>query len=138
MPYVDIKISGPCLPETVERFATHMTGLVAEVLHKKRELTAVAVHCIPPGHWHVGGQSLSGQGLTSFFLEVNVTEGTNTKDEKAAFVAAAFAAAENILGRLDAAAYVIVRDVAADAWGYQGMTQEYRHIHNMIAAGAAA
>ena len=138
MPYVDIRIGGPCLPETIDRFATRMTGLVAEILRKKHELTAVAVHCVPPGHWYVAGKSLSAQGLATFFLEVNVTEGTNTRDEKAAFVAAAFAAAEGILGRLDAASYVIVRDVAADAWGYQGRTQEQRRIGNSLSGGKAS
>ncbi len=135
MPYLDINIGGPCLPETIARFGTRMTELAADILHKQRELTAVAVHCVPPGHWYVGGAALAEQGRTSFFLEANVTAGTNTKEEKAAFVAAAFAAAESILGRLDAASYVIVRDVAADAWGYQGLTQEYRRLHRPPAGG---
>ncbi|MDK9723697.1 MAG: tautomerase family protein [Sterolibacteriaceae bacterium MAG5] len=126
MPYLDIRLGAPCLPETVERFATHMTELTADLLHKKRELTSVSVQCVPPNHWYVGGQSMGAEGGSTFFLEVNVTAGTNTKDEKAAFIAAAFAAAEGILGKLDAASYVIVRDVAADAWGWQGLTQEFR------------
>lgn len=126
MPYLDIRLGAPCLPETVERFAKHMTDLTADILHKKRELTSVSVQCVPPGHWFVGGRSLSVTGGSTFFLEVNVTEGTNTATEKADFVAAAFAAAEAILGKLDAAAYVIVRDVAAEAWGWQGKTQAWR------------
>ena len=138
MPYLDLKISGPCQPETIARFATRMTSLVADILRKKRELTSIAAHCVPPGHWYVGGKSLTEQGRASFFLEVNVTDGTNSTDEKAAFVAAAFAAAEGILGRLDAASYVIVRDVAADAWGYQGMTEEYRRTRSLQPIGEAA
>lgn len=126
MPYLDIRLGAPCLPETVERFATRMTDLTADLLHKKRELTSVAVQCVPPNHWYVGGRAVGATGGSTFFLEVNVTAGTNTKDEKAAFIAAAFAAAEGILGKLDAASYVIVRDVAADAWGWQGLTQEFR------------
>ena len=38
------------------------------------------------------------------------------------------AVAGDLLGRLDVASYVIVRDVRADAWGYQGRTQEFRYI----------
>lgn len=130
MPYLDIKLASPCLPETVARFATRMTDLVVEVLRKKREVTAVAVQCVPSDHWYVGGDPVSAQGRATFFLETNVTAGTNNPQEKAAFVAAAFAAAESILGRLDAASYVIVREVAADAWGYQGLTQEHRFSQN--------
>lgn len=132
MPYLDIRLGAPCLPETVERFATRMTELTADLLHKKRELTSVSVQCVSPGHWYVGGRALSAMGGSTFFLEVNVTEGTNTKQEKADFVAAAFAAAEGILGKLDVASYVIVRNVAADAWGWQGLTQEFRYIQGKL------
>lgn len=126
MPYLDIKLAGPCLPENIERFATRMTDLVVDLLHKKRELTAAVVQCVAPHHWHVGGTSVSADGRATFFVEANVTDGTNSAEEKAAFVAAAFAAAEAILGRIDAASYVIVREVPADAWGWQGRTQAAR------------
>jgi 4-oxalocrotonate tautomerase len=128
MPYLDIRIAAPCLPETVEAFATRLTGLTADLLAKQRELTAVAVQCVAPGHWFVGGRSLAEAGATSFFVEVNVTAGTNDAAQKAAFVAATFAAAEQILGKIDVASYVIVREVPADAWGYQGKTQAQRKL----------
>jgi 4-oxalocrotonate tautomerase len=133
MPYLDIKLSGPCLPANIGKFAARMTDLVVDVLHKKREVTSVAVHCVPPGHWNVGGESITVQGRATFFLEANVTAGTNSSDEKAAFIAAAFEAAEGILGKLDAASYVIVREVPADAWGYQGRTQEFRRLNRQTA-----
>lgn len=126
MPFLDIRLTAPCLPEKVANIAERMTELTVEVLGKRREVTAAVVQCIAPGHWTIGGASLNVSGSSSFFLEVNVTEGTNTPEQKAAFVAAAFAAAEAILGRLDAASYVIVREIAADAWGYQGSTQAAR------------
>lgn len=126
MPYLDIRIAAPCLPATVAKFATRLTDLTADLLAKRRELTAVSVQCVAPGHWYVGGVSLSDIGGTSFFVEVNVTAGSNDAAQKEAFVAAAFAAAEDILGALDAASYVIVREVPADAWGYQGQTQAQR------------
>jgi 4-oxalocrotonate tautomerase len=126
MPFLDIRLSAPCLPEKVAQIAARMTDLTVELLGKRREVTAAVVQCVAPGHWAIGGESLNLAGSASFFLEVNVTEGTNTPAQKAAFVAAAFAAAEAILGKLDAASYVIVRDVAAASWGYQGMTQAAR------------
>ncbi|MDP1732862.1 MAG: tautomerase family protein [Sulfuritalea sp.] len=126
MPFLDIRLSAPCLPEKVAKIAERMTDLTVELLGKRREVTAVAVQCIAPGHWTSGGESLNVSGSGSFFLEVNVTEGSNSPEQKAAFIAAAFAAAEAILGRLDAASYVIVREIAADAWGYQGQTQAAR------------
>jgi 4-oxalocrotonate tautomerase len=126
MPFIDIKLAGPCLPENIEKFAVRMTALVVDVLHKQREVTAAAVQCIAAHHWHVGGRAVSADGRATFCVAVDVTAGSNTPEEKAAFVAAAFAAGESILGRLDAASYVIVRELAADAWGYQGQTQAAR------------
>ncbi len=136
MPFLDIRISAPCLPEKVERIAARMTDLTVDLLGKRREVTAANVQCIAPGHWTLGGASLNAGGGASFFLEVNVTEGTNTAEQKAAFVAAAFAAAEAVLGRLEAASYVIVREIPAEAWGYQGQTQAARAARRLaLAAG---
>lgn len=128
MPFIDIKLAGPCLPENIERFAAGMTDLVVDLLHKQRELTAAVVHCVASHHWHVGGRAVSSDGRATFFVEANVTAGTNTPQQKAAFIAAAFAAAEAILGKIDAASYVIVREIPADAWGYQGLTQAARRV----------
>lgn len=127
MPFLDIRLAGPCLPENIERFAARMTDLVVEVLRKQREVTAAVVHCVAPQHWHVGGRTVSTDGRATFFVEANITAGTSTSQEKAAFVAAAFIAGESILGKIDAASYVIVREIPADAWGYQGLTQAARH-----------
>lgn len=138
MPFLDIRLSAPCLPEKVAQIAGRMTDLAVEILGKRREVTAAVVQCVAPGHWTVGGESLNATGSSSFFLEVNVTAGTNTAEQKAAFVAAAFAAAAALLGRLDAASYVIVREVAADAWGYQGKTQAARAAHRALQSPALA
>jgi len=126
MPFLDIRLSAPCLPEKVAQIASRLTDLTVEILGKRREVTAAVVQCVAPGHWTVGGESLNVAGSGSFFLEVNVTEGSNTAEQKAAFIAAAFDAAEAVLGRLDAASYVIVREIPAEAWGYQGRTQAAR------------
>jgi 4-oxalocrotonate tautomerase len=128
MPFLDIRLSAPCLPEKVAQIATRMTDLTVEILGKRRGVTAAVVQCVAPGHWTVGGESLNAAGSGSFFMETNVTEGTNTPEQKAAFVAAAFTAAEAILGRLDAASYVIVREIPANAWGYEGRTQAARTV----------
>lgn len=50
--------------------------------------------------WFAGGQSLAEQSLASFWLDVHVSEGTNTKDEKAAYLAALFQRMGELLGPL--------------------------------------
>ena len=46
-----------------------------------------------------GGRSLTDVGLASFWLDIHIVDGTNTKDEKAAFIAATFEAMGKISDR---------------------------------------
>ena len=55
-------------------------------------------------------------------------DSTNTKDEKAAYVAAAFEGFSRLLGDLHEESYIHIQDVRADAYGYGGRTQEFRYI----------
>jgi 4-oxalocrotonate tautomerase len=128
MPYLNARISGPASAERIERVAGILADVTAEELKKKRELTSIAVECLSPSHWFVGGPSIAEQGVATFFLEIRTTEGTNTKDEKARFISRVFIEMEAILGLLHAASYVVIQEVRADAWGYGGDTQESRYI----------
>ncbi len=128
MPYLNVKLSTPDSPETTERIASLLTTLTADVLRKKRELTSVALDYVTAQRWYIGGASLATQGTSTFFLDVKITEGTNTKDEKASYVRKVFAAVESVLGKLHPASYIVIHEVRADAWGYAGATQEYRYI----------
>src|SRR5262249_8212848 len=66
--------------------------LSSDILHKDPAVTAVVVEEIDPAHWFVADKSLAEHGLAGFWLDIRITDGTNTREEKAAFVAAAFAA----------------------------------------------
>jgi 4-oxalocrotonate tautomerase len=127
MPYLNCKLCAPASSTTFEQIAAMLTDLTVDVLGKKRELTAVAIEPLPPAQWFVGGTTLTGQSLASFYLDIKVTEGTNTKAEKARYVEQVFAALETLLGTL-ATSYIVIHEVHADAWGYQGQTQEFRYI----------
>lgn len=128
MPFLDVKVSRGDTPTEAGELAGELTRLTHELLGKRREVTAVAIDWLPAEQWFIGGEPLAGSGRRSFLLKIEVTTGTNTKDQKAAFVAAVFAAMEKLLGPLAPASYVVIQEVAADAWGYAGRTQEYRYI----------
>src|SRR5205823_11792837 len=66
--------------------------------------------------------------LASFWLDVHVSEGTNTKDEKAAYLAALFQRMGELLGPLHEESYAHVDEVKGDAYGFGGFTQERRYI----------
>jgi 4-oxalocrotonate tautomerase len=134
MPYLALKISRP-LPATAARqLAGSLTGLTVALLGKKREVTAVAIETASPGHWFVGGNEVDPCPGTAFHLEILITEGTNTEQEKADFIAAAWSALETALGPLATASYCVIRDHDGRAWGYGGITQTARR---RAAAGAS-
>ena len=128
MPILDVKISAEPSRELITAVSETLLDLTTRILHKKRELTSIAIDFVPPQHWVVGGATLAEQRKRSFFLDIKIVDGTNTKDEKAAYVAAVFHGFARLLGDLHEESYVHVHDVRADAYGYGGLTQEHRYV----------
>src|SRR5262244_2789006 len=110
------------------------TDLAAQVLRKDSKVTAVLVQAVDPADWFCAGHSLAQSGLAAFWLESRITEGSNTKDEKAAFIAAVFKRMGELLGPLHVESYVHVHDVRADGYGFGGVTQEERYVAGKLGA----
>ena len=78
---------------------------------------------IDPARWTVGAGPVRAAG----HLDVKVTAGTNTPEEKRRFVSEAVRLLRSVIGPiLNPVCYVVVHEVAADAWGYDGRTQADR------------
>lgn len=130
MPLITVDYATP-LPESrpAKPLIARLVARHATVLLKKREdLTAVVVRRLDPADWYVAGTDLATSGLASYALEIKVSEGTNTKAEKAAFLAAIHADLADLIGPLHPESYVHVVDARADAYGYGGLSQEYRFV----------
>lgn len=134
MPILQVTLSGAPDGARAEMVAATLSQLTAEHLRKDPALTSVAISFLPASQWFVGGPSLAAAGLASFWLDIVVVDGTNTKDEKAAYIAAVFAAMEGLLGPLHSESYIHVREVKADAYGYGGRTQESRYVEKKLKA----
>ncbi|MFG1411993.1 4-oxalocrotonate tautomerase [Xanthobacter sp. VTT E-85241] len=134
MPILQLKLSGPSDAAKAAKAASTLSALTAKILRKDPALTSVAVDFLDAGLWFVGGRSLADAGLASFWLDIAVVDGTNTKDEKAAYIAAVFAAMGDLLGPLHLESYILVREVKADAYGYGGRTQESRYVEKTLKA----
>lgn len=134
MPILNVKLSGAPDQYLAARVAAALSDLTARILHKDPGLTAVAVSFVPAETWFVGGEALAAKGRSSFSLDILVVDGTNTKDEKAAYLAAVFAAMDGLLPDLDMESYILVREVKADAYGYGGRTQESRYVEKSLRA----
>lgn len=134
MPIINIAVSTTPDPERSSRIAHKITELTKHHLRKDPTVTAVAITHIDPRHWFAGGQSLVAQGTNSFWLDIKVVDGTNTKGELAEYLAAVFDEMGEMLGKIHAESYVLVHEVSAAAYGFGGRTQEYRYIKGLIEA----
>lgn len=134
MPTIHALVSSPRVDAAaIGEIARTLVSLSGRLLGKAEAVTATVVETIAPEQWFVGTRSLADLGAASFRVVIRVTQGTNDKDEKAAFVAAASAAMARILGATRPESYVVVDEVPADAWGWGGETQEHRAIAARIA-----
>jgi 4-oxalocrotonate tautomerase len=118
--------------------ATEVNRLSSTFLNNDPKVTAIIVQRVEPEEWFAGGTSLAEQGLASVWLDIHVTEGNKTKDEKARFIAETFKAMGKLLGPLHQESYIHVHEVRGDAYGYGGLTQERRYIAGKLAVPAAA
>jgi len=126
MPFVNVKIAGSGIEaDQVGRLQSGVTALMADILGKNRDLTAVLIEQVPASGWQVGGRPVA----VAAHVQAAITAGTNDTQEKARFVAEANALLHRVLGNaLPLATYVVVQEIAADAWGYDGLTQEHRRL----------
>ena len=129
MPYLHIQISGAADAALASDVARSATELTARLLGKDPSLTAVVVDFIAPSQWFIGGRALAAGGPRSYHWMVSITDETNTKREKAAYLDAVHATMRELLGGVAEHSYVHVADLRASAYGYGGLTQEHRYQH---------
>ena len=115
-------------PSLKAEIATAVSDLTARILRKDPKVTAIIVKSADAADWFAGGKSLAEQKLASYWLDIHVSEGTNTKDEKAAYLAAMFQRMGELLGPLHEETYLHVDEVKGDAYGFGGLSQERRYI----------
>ncbi len=126
MPILNVLLSGPAQAQTTQQVAEMLANCTSQILRKKPELTSIAIRYIEPEHWIVGGQSLAAQGKSSAYVEIKITDETNTRAEKAAYIQAVYDGLLELMPNLHHESYIYVDDVRAGAYGYGGKTQEYR------------
>jgi 4-oxalocrotonate tautomerase len=123
MPTLLLKISPPQTPERYQSLGAALTEITTSVLGKRAEVTAVMIDALQAYQWTVGSRP---SARATALLEISITAGTNTAEEKARFIQAAFDEMQRQLApgqTLEPASYVIVRELPACDWGYEGQTQ---------------
>ena len=136
MPIINITVSGDPDAALSAEIAGEISKATATHLKKDPTLTAVTISTIDPRHWFTGGRSLAEQGKKSFWLDIKVVDGTNTKLEMESYLAAIFAAFGRLLGDVHEESYALVHEVPAAAYGYGGKSQEFRFISGRLKQAA--
>ena len=134
MPIINISVTGKPDARLSATIAKEITELTATHLRKDPTITAVAVNYVDPQHWFAGGKSLAEHGANTFWLDIKVVDGTNTKLELEAYLKAIFDAFGRLLGGVHEESYAFVHEVPAAAYGYGGKSQEFRFISGRIKA----
>ncbi len=134
MPTLRLQVAPLLNPERYAALGAALTRITAQVLHKKAEVTAVMIDDLPAARYLVGGRDTA-QPIAC--LEISITAGTNTAEEKSQFIREAHAELQRQLGTsgqsLHEASYVIVRELPASDWGYAGLTQAARRTLQPVA-----
>ncbi len=123
MPFARFTIADEDLtPDTQQRLAAGVTELLERDLLKEPEVTVVHTNLVPADRWFAGHAQRHPEA-TGAHLEISITAGTNTAQEKAAFLTHAHQLLADTLGTLPPAAYVAVVELDGESYGYNGTSQ---------------
>lgn len=126
MPYVRITAAGePLTPRQVAALQGGTTTLLHRLLGKRAAVTVVTVLDAAAERWAVAGDALP-PGARCAQVDAFITAGSNGGEQVAGFIAAVHGLLSEVLGDLAAPAYVMVHELAADQWGYDGRSQAQR------------
>ncbi len=127
MPYINVKLNAKESDEVREKVVAIVLKNTTNILNKKAEVTSVLVEFVSQKSWNIGGKT-----CVTFYLNIKITKGTNTKEQKANYIEKTYKDFNELLEEVNPASYIVIDEVEADSWGFEGLTQEYRYIQSKI------
>ncbi len=126
MPFIRVTAVGPTLAaEQVSRLGSGITALMEGVLGKKAPVISVLVEQPVTAGWFIGGEPAQ----IAVHLDATITAGTNSAEEKADFIDKTMKLLRAVIGaQLSPATYIVIHEIPAQSWGYDGRTQESRRL----------
>ena len=126
MPYLNVRLGGQPLDDASRQaLLARLTDLMETVMAKQREVTVVSLDETPTRRWAAGGRPLAAAARMAQ-VEVKITRGTNDADDKQRLIGKITAALMDIAGDAAGPIYVVIDEVPADSWGYDGLSQAER------------
>ncbi len=126
MPFLDLSLHNahPAAGE-VSLIKKGLTELMASLMGKRGDLTVVAVKTAPAEEISIGAEPVA-PGSWGGRLLVYVTAGTNSREQKAEFLQAAYDLLARVLSAPASPFYIVVHEIEGTAWGYDGISQTAR------------
>lgn len=81
MPYINVKLNVKESDEVREKIADIVLENTTIILNKKADVTSILIEFVPQNSWSVGGKN-----YVTFYLDIKITKGTNTKEQKANYI----------------------------------------------------
>lgn len=126
MPYINIRLGTNLNDEQRIQLFEQTTSLMNTVMRKRREVTVVHIQESEPQQWSTNSIPLTTKSPVGAYVDIKVTDGTNTVEEKAEMVSQTVNMLKDVVGTIQEACYVVIDDLPADSWGYNGKTQAAR------------
>lgn len=126
MPYINIRLGKNLNNEQRIQLFEQTTSLMNTVMRKRREVTVVHIQESEPHQWSTNSIPLTAKSPVGAYVDIKVTDGTNTVEEKAEMVSQTVNMLKDVVGIIQEACYVVIDDLPADSWGYNGKTQAAR------------
>ena len=126
MPYINYRIGSSLKESQKETIYRETTDFMNLIMRKKREVTVIHIDESSPEQWSVNGNCLSKEKPIPVYVDIKVTERTNTPEEKSEMIKKTMRMLKECLGITQEACYIVIDDIPGNSWGYDGYTQEYR------------
>tara|TARA_R110002167_G_C12653454_1_gene649341 strand:- start:201 stop:596 length:396 start_codon:yes stop_codon:yes gene_type:complete len=131
MPYINIRIGTSLAQAQRDQLYDKTTMLMNIVMGKRREVTVVNIHESSPQLWAANAVALTPEDPIGAYVDIKVTEGTNTLDEKAEMLSQIVKMLRDVVGVVQEACYVVIDEIPASSWGYNGKTQAARAVSKL-------
>lgn len=125
MPKLILTVNQPVDAQVKAKLAEGLTALTAEHLKKVPAVTMVNIQD-NLSDWYINS-SKNGSETLSYDLLIQITAGTNSDEEKEAWLAATNALLRQELGvNHELPNYITILDVDGKSWGWNGLSQYAR------------
>lgn len=131
MPILTLRTNRSLTEDAISKLANDLSSITEIILEKDPEVTVVRFVSEEGSHrWFLNKQPQI--DTTIFELDIVITVGANSDDQKAEWIRRAWKVVCNVLGENTNVNYISVNEVDGSAWGYNGITQHQRKIDKAI------